>query len=170
MARLGCKCGAEMTNTISPSKNILNIFYIKEAMDAIHSNPNIKLWDFYTGWDEKNSCNNSFQNRAESVEYWYCTNCKRVYEVQAKPCGIITKTYHVNEECYSQKPDLSSLKELLVLADIDMDKLLSQNEMLKLQEYLSQKRLLRVFINDDKSTVYVINTNNNNTLVYTRED
>ncbi len=53
MARLGCKCGADMTNTISPSKNIINIFYLKEAMNAINSNPRIRLWDFYTGWDDK---------------------------------------------------------------------------------------------------------------------
>lgn len=67
MARLGCRCGAEMTNTIVPSRNEINVFYESEAEEAIQMNPEIQLWDFYTGWDERNNCGNSFQNRVEPV-------------------------------------------------------------------------------------------------------
>ncbi len=165
MARLGCKCGAEMTNTISPSKNRLNVYSIKEVMDAIKANPQIRLWDFYTGWDENNNCNNSFQDRDEPIEYWYCTNCKRVYEVQAKPCGRITRVYCISEDSHSIETDYSSLTELLVLTDIEMDKILSQNEKKTLQEYLDQRELPKVFISADERTVYVKNENNN-TMVY----
>ena len=56
MARLGCKCGAEMTNTVAPSKHEINVFYMTEAESAIQMNPEIRLWDFYSGWDEKNNC------------------------------------------------------------------------------------------------------------------
>lgn len=170
MARLGCKCGADMTNTISPSNNKLNIYYIKEAKDAINSNPDIRLWDFYTGWDEKNNCNNNFQDRDEPVEYWYCTNCKRVYEVQSKSCGKIKKVYCLNEECSSDEIDFSSLTELLVLTDTEMDELLFQNEMLTLKEYLSSRTSIKTFISVDKKTVYVRNTNKSKTLIYLRED
>ena len=60
MARLGCKCGAEMTNTEAPSKHEINVFYMTEAESAIQMNPEIRLWDFYSGWDEKNNCPVSF--------------------------------------------------------------------------------------------------------------
>ncbi len=165
MARLGCKCGSEMTNTLSPSKNRLNIYYMKEALDAINSNPQIKLWDFYTGWDEKNSCNNSFMDREEPVEYWFCTNCRRVYEVQAKSCGKITRSYYVCEYINSIDTEYSSLAELLVLSDVEMDKLLSQNEKMTLQEYLTQGKTPKVYISADERTVYV-KIENNKTMIY----
>ena len=170
MARLGCKCGAEMTNTISPSENRLNIYYMKEAMDAINSYPQIKLWDFYTGWDEKNSCNSSFMDREEPVEYWYCNNCKRVYEVQAKSCGKITRVYCASEEIHSVDTDYSSLTELLVLTDVEMDKLLSLNEKMTLQEYMNQIIESKVYISSDEKTVYITNKNAKKNYVYLRED
>lgn len=170
MARLGCKCGSEMTNTISPSKNRLSIYYIHEALDAVNSNPQIRLWDFYSGWDEKNSCNNYFMDRNEPVEYWYCTNCKRVYEVQAKSCGKITRVYCVSKENNLTDIDYSSLSELLILADVEMDKLLSQNEKMTLQDYITQRNTQKVFISADERTAYIINKNTNKTFVYIRED
>ena len=80
MARLGCHCGADMTNTDGPSPHRLNVFLKSEVDKALSYNPDIPLWDFYTGWDELAECRNSFQNRSEPVEYWYCTECKRIYE------------------------------------------------------------------------------------------
>ncbi len=170
MARLGCKCGAEMANTISPSKNRLSIYYIQEVKDAINSNPQIRLWDFYTGWDEKNNCNNSFQDRNEPVEYWYCTSCKRVYEVQAESCGKIMRTYALEKEKKSEKIDISSLTELLVLTDEEMDKLLAQNEKLTLQDYLAQRSTPRVYITADEKTVYITDIETRTTHIYLCED
>ena len=56
MARLGCHCGADMTNTDGPSPHRLNVFLKSEVDKALSYNPDIPLWDFYTGWDELAEC------------------------------------------------------------------------------------------------------------------
>ena len=48
MARLGCHCGADMTNTDGPSPHRLNVFLKSEVDKALSYNPDIPLWDFYT--------------------------------------------------------------------------------------------------------------------------
>lgn len=156
MARLGCKCGAEMSNTMAPSKNNLNVYYICEAKEAIQNNPNIKLWDFYTGWDEINNCKDSFQKRDEDVEYWYCTECKRLYEVQAVSCGKILKTYEPCENKDIIMPDILCLDELIFLWDVEMDELLSKNDKMTLTEYLAQTTFPKYYISKDKKTIYVV--------------
>ena len=82
MARLGCHCGAD---TDGPSPHRLNVFLKSEVDKALSYNPDIPLWDFYTGWDELAECRNSFQNRSEPVEYWYCTECKRIVTIHSRP-------------------------------------------------------------------------------------
>ncbi len=76
MARLGCHCGADMTNTDGPSPHRLNVFLKSEVDKALSYNPDIPLWDFYTGWDELAECRNSFQNRSEFhvAEYYVTSN------------------------------------------------------------------------------------------------
>lgn len=160
MARLGCFCGAEMTNTVAPSKNLLKIFYYNEAEDAIRENPTIRLWDFYTGWDEKNECKNSFMKRTEPVEYWKCSVCKRVYEVQAKSCGRILRAYKPQEEFDEDSVRISDLKELLVLEDVEMDDMLSEEEGMTLKEYLNKRKQLRYFISEDEETALMVNGDN----------
>ncbi|MCR5507415.1 MAG: hypothetical protein K6F34_01880 [Lachnospiraceae bacterium] len=157
MARLNCKCGAEMSNTHTPSKHEINVFYKSEAESAIKSNPKIRLWDFYTGWDELNNCHNTFQNRSEPVEYWFCTECKRVYEVQAVSCGRIVRTFVPQKAEIIRKADYSNLKELIVLTDLEMDELLSSNENETLGEYIDQDKPVRYFVTGDEKKVYVIN-------------
>jgi hypothetical protein len=156
MARLGCKCGAEMTNTEAPSKHELNVFYKSEAEVAIKGNPEIRLWDFYTGWDEKNNCENSFQNRKEPVEYWFCTECKRVHEVQAVSCGRIVRSFEPLEIGVNQLIDYSTLEELIVLTDFEMDELLSTHENMTLSEYIEHEAQARYFITSDEKKVYIV--------------
>ena len=160
MARLGCYCGAEMTNTVAPSKNILKIFYYSEAEDAIRENPTIRLWDFYTGWDEKNECNNSFMKRIEPVEYWKCSACKRVYEVQAQSCGQILRAYKPQEKFETESVNISNLKELLVLKDVEMDELLSEDARMTLDEYLKKRKPFRYFISEDEETAFMVSGDN----------
>lgn len=169
MARLGCICGAEMTNTEAPSKNRLNIFYLKEAEAAIEKNSQIRLWDFYTGWDEKNECKNSFQNREEPVEYWYCPKCKRVYEVQAKSLGRIVRAFAVENKNIANERPAQEKEELIVLFDTEMDELLTNNEMMTLAEYLKTNRAERFYISADANLVYVVKNDQGISRVYKRE-
>lgn len=169
MARLGCKCGAEMSNTVTPSNNNLNIFFLKEAQEAIIKNPEIRLWDFYTGWDEKNNCNNSFKSRDEDVEYWFCTECKKIYEVQAISCGKILRIYEPNEK---EEVDLSyilSLDELILLWDTEMDEMLSTNDKMTLEEYINQEKKLRYYISKDERSIFIVNNNSEIVKIYKQQ-
>ena len=163
MARLGCKCGAEMTNTVAPSEHILNIYYMKEAEDAIRDNPNIRLWDFYTGWDEKNNRKISFKRRKELVEYWYCTECKKIYEVQAISCGKMLRGFEPSKEYPEKESEIS--KELVVLWDVEMDNCLSDENM-TLKKYLNKNNNRRYFISEDEVFVLVKNNQNETIAVY----
>ena len=169
MARLGCVCGGEMTNTQGPSKHILNVFYLEEAEIAISYDPQIRLWDFYTGWDEKGKCHNSFQNRNEPVEYWYCTECGRVHEVQAISCGKRLRTYYPH--VLDKKPELNSfdMKELLVLTDLEMDKKLSEDSCLTLADYIKNNNSVKYFITEDEQNVYIQQNGQWELKVYTQE-
>lgn len=164
MARLGCECGAEMTNTIAPSKNIINIYTFDEVQKAIEDNPDILLWDFYSGWDEIGKCNNSFQYRKEPVEYWYCTSCKMVFEVQAISCGKVLRKYAFhNSDNYIVTDDIN---ELIILKDVEMDRILNLKPDMLLKEFIDDKRTEKYFISQDESTVYVYE-GETNTAIYT---
>nr|WP_027871318.1 hypothetical protein [[Eubacterium] cellulosolvens] len=169
MARLGCICGAEMTNTDAPSKNRINVFYMREAREAIRNNPRIRLWDFYSGWDEKKACDDHFQNREEPVEYWYCPVCRRVYEVQAQSRGKIVRAYAPQTEIGESRAVNSGMEELIVLTDIEMDILLSSNEGMLLSEYLNAVKEERWFISLDENTVYTAKNGGCISSVYKRE-
>ena len=154
MARLGCVCGGEMTNTQGPSKHVLNVFYMSEAEAAISYDPQIRLWDFYTGWDDKKKCDNSFQKRSEPVEYWHCTECGRVHEVQAISCGKRLRTYCPHTLDSEPNPDPNGMKELLVLTDVNMDMKLAEDNQLTLLDYLNNNDFVRYFITEDEQNVY----------------
>ena len=152
MARLGCRCGAEMTNTEGPSPHRLNVFLKSEIDKALSYNQDISLWDFYTGWDELAECRNSFQNRSEPVEYWYCTGCGRIYEVQAVSCGRILRCFKSVSDL-TEKYSPEGLEELFILWDKEMDDFLDLGNDYRLKDYVSQVKV-KHYISSDQKTVY----------------
>ncbi len=152
MSRLGCRCGADMTDTEGPSPHLLNVFLKSEIDNALSYNPDIALWDLYTGWDELAECQNSFQNRPEPVEYWYCTECKRIYEVQAISRGGILRCFKpvsdLTEEC-----TLENFEELFIFWDKEMDDFLGFGSDYPLKDYLAQVKE-KHFISPDQKTIY----------------
>lgn len=172
MARLSCKCGAEMTNTLSPSPHSLKIFYRKEIETAIQANPDIRVWDLYSGWDEKRGCDNSFQDRSEPVQYWYCEDCKRVYEIQDVSCGKILRDYKPDYDNFENLPEVSeitSYREIIVLTDIEMDLLLSFSEEKKLSDYMGSVGEKRYYISENEEAVYVLRDEKQIVCVYREE-
>lgn len=160
MARLACYCGADMTDTEGPSPHLLNMFLKSEIDNALLYNPDICLWDLYTGWDELTESDNSFQNRSEPVEYWYCTKCKRIYEVQAISCGRILrcfKTVSDLTEIYS----LEGLEELFILRDKEMDGIICKDRYYRLKDYIEQPSTEKFFISSDQKTIYGLDTATN---------
>lgn len=134
MSSLLCKCGNELSGTISPSPYFLDIYTEKELREALEYRPDID-WILLTFLgpqrDEKPL---PFMLRNENVEYWYCPECGRVYEVghhtgnflriYKRTCSIpeipedgletiyaFTETYA--EDCYQGKNYLSAEEFLL---------------------------------------------------------
>ena len=46
ISRLRCTCGASMSNSDKPSKNILRVFRDEDIRDAFLNSPDITLFDF----------------------------------------------------------------------------------------------------------------------------
>lgn len=153
MARLGCVCGTDMTNTEGPSPHRLSIYYKEEIESAIKGNPNIYLWDFYTNWDSLNNCRKTFQNRQEPVEYWFCTKCFRIFEVQAVANGRILRSYKRSSVDIEGITELERYKRIFVLWDKEMDLFLSKDREYLLTKYVNQERI-KYYISIDTKTVY----------------
>jgi hypothetical protein len=153
MARLACYCGADMTDTKGPSPHLLNVFLRSEIDKALSYNPNICLWDLYTGWDELAECDNSFQNRSEPVEYWYCTECKRIYEVQAVSCGKILRCFKPVSDL-TEEYSLEGYEELFILWDKEMDDIICKDRNYLLKDYIVKPSTIRFFISSDQKTIY----------------
>ena len=160
MARLGCYCGAGMSNTECPSPHRLNIFLKSEVDAAISYNPDISLWDFYTGWDESAECRNSFQKRFEPVEYWHCTECGRIFEVQAVSCGRIIRGFKPVSFSAEDACNLEGFEELFVLWDIEMDEYLGIDRDDPLRDYISGV-WIKHYISPDCKTVYIFDATEN---------
>ncbi len=153
MARLACYCGADMTDTNGPSPHLLNVFLRSEIDKALSYNPNICLWDLYTGWDELTECDNSFQNRSEPVEYWYCTECKRIYEVQAISCGRILRCFKSVAD-FTEEYNLNGFEELFILWDKEMDDVICKDRYYLLKDYIERTFTIKFFISSDQKTIY----------------
>jgi hypothetical protein len=149
-----------MTDTEGPSPHLLNVFLKSEIEEALSYNPDICLWDLYTGWDELAECSNSFQKRSELVEYWYCTECKRVYEVQAISCGKILR-------CFKPIPapageySLEGFEELFILWDTEMDDIICKDRYFLLKNYIAEPAKVKFFISADQKTTYGLNAATN---------
>lgn len=156
MARLACFCGADMTNTEDPSQHLLNVFLRSEIDKTLSYNPNICLWDLYTGWDELAECDNSYQNRSEPVEYWYCTKCKRIYEVQAISCGKILRCFKPVSDL-KEEYSLDGFEEMFIMWDQEMDDIICKDRNYLLKDYIEKPSLIKNFISHDQKIIYGIN-------------
>ena len=145
MGRLGCNCGATMSNVDSPSRNMLEIYTAAEVDAVIKSEKNITLWDFST------------MNRP--YEYWYCTDCRRVHKVdntigrcilRYKPAGA-----SINQAGIIGIP--ANWSELYVITDTELDTVTEKDFNIKLIDYLP-KIPRRVMLSPEQSNAIVYDT------------
>ena len=151
MARLGCKCGAIMGTSECPSPYSLDIFYDSEIQSALADDPCLKLNDFLTGWSEKEGCQRNYQHRKTPVEYWYCTECHRVYEVQAIPRGRWLRIYNRSDTVIDA--DYSTWKKIFVMPDTVTDASTEENWEITLDDYLKQHDSVRYYLSPDETIV-----------------
>lgn len=142
MGRLGCNCGAIMSNVDCPSKNMLEVYTAAEVDSAIKADKNITLWDFST--------------MDRPYEYWYCTDCRRVHKVdntigrcilRYKPIGI-----PVNPPGMIGLP--SGWSEVYVVTDTELDAVTEKDFGIKLTDYLPTVSR-RVMLSPDKRDAIV---------------
>ncbi len=133
MSRLGCRCGGVMSTTSCPSPNWLYIYTEDEIHNAISWNVDINVLDFLTDWDAKTDTRREYQTRKEPVEYWYCTDCHRVYEVQSKPGGRWLRIYQRREN--NTCSDYDKWKRIYILPDTKTEFYTEINPGIRLVDY-----------------------------------
>ncbi len=153
MSRLGCRCGAAMSTTSCPSPNWLYIYTEEEIRNAISWNEDIRVLDFLTNWDTKTETRREFQLRKEPMEYWYCTECHRLYEVQSKPGGRWVRIYQRIQN--NIRADYGKWKRIYVLTDTKTDLYTEINPAIRLTDYLSNDKEL-YYLSPDESRCDVI--------------
>lgn len=142
MGRLGCNCGATMSNVDSPSKNMLEIYTSAEVEEAINADRNITLWDFST--------------MDRPYEYWYCTDCRRVHKVD-NTIGRCVLRYRPVGSSVNQAGIIgfpSDWSELYVITDTELDAVTEKDFAIRLTDYLS-KIPRRVMLSPDQSNAIV---------------
>ena len=148
MSKLLCKCGEGMSKSDCPSPNSLYIFYKDEVDSAIQHDPNIALHSFLSGWDDNKHCHRTYSLRKEPVDYWYCTECKRIYEVQLIPGGRWLRVF--NRIDVAVKDDYSKWKRIYVLTDCDTDAATEENYDIRLVDYLNRHDSIHFYLAHDE--------------------
>ena len=145
MGRLGCNCGATMSSVDCPSPNIIHIYEDKEVKKALKDNPSVGLWDF--------------RSIRREYEYWYCTNCGRVHQV-----NVVTGYCVLRYTPIGKSDDLIGImcvpvdwEELYVITDVELDDVTERDFSIKLADYLPRIKR-RVVLSPDHQTAAVYNT------------
>lgn len=142
MGRLGCNCGATMSSVDCPSPNIVHIFEEKEVNKALENNPSIRLWDF--------------RSMRRKYEYWYCTSCRRVHQVNVETgyCVLRYTPIGKSEDQIGIMGIPAGWQELYVITDVELDDVTERDFSITLAEYLPKVKR-RVMLSPDQQTAVV---------------
>ena len=150
---MACYCGASMSNSDCPSENVIYVVSKDRVDSAIKYNPQITLIDFITNWDVLTDTKKSFIS--EDYDFWYCTECKRVYQSEIRIGGNKLAAYVFEPKIEPiDKEILFSMNELVVFTDIEEDFVTEKDPSTLLTVFISSLSGKRFFITDDLSTVY----------------
>lgn len=153
MAKMACYCGASMSNVDCPSENVIYVMNKERVESALKYNHQITLIDFITNWDVLKDTKKPFIS--EEYDFWYCTQCKRVYQSEIKIGGNKLAVYAYDPEVDSiDQETLFSLQELIVFTDIEEYNATETEPPTSLEDFVSSLSGMRYFITDDGSTVY----------------
>lgn len=157
MARLGCKCGHTMGGSECPSPYNYYVYYADEVTNALADNKNLRLIDFITNWDDRQECRKEYMTRKEPVDYWYCTECKRVYECQAHSGGHWLRVYRREDDvkCETGK---QSLVRLYAFSEVHSDNTMEEKPDISLAEYVFELPV-DFYASADETIVYAFNRN-----------
>ena len=144
MGRLGCNCGATMSSVDFPSSNIIHIYGEKEVKKTLKDNPSISLWDF--------------RSIRREYEYWFCTNCRRVHQVDVRTGYCVLRYTPVGESdnLISVIGIIDDWQDLYVITDVELDDVTERDFSIKLADYLPRINR-RVVLSPDHQTAVVYN-------------
>lgn len=150
MAKVGCLCGASLSDVICPSDAIVYIYKQEELDHALRHKENISLWEFY-------------ENTMSNHLYWYCNNCKRVYKF---PCGAEAKPIAIyKRENSEEKFNREKLMQIVVLSDVAIDDVTEDDSETLLKDFLKNRKQEELYYLDDKKQcIYVLAKENYQTL------
>ena len=74
---------------------------------------------------------------SEPVEYWYCTECRRIYEVQAVSCGEVLRVFKPDAN-YTDEYNIDNFEELFILWAKEMDDFLDFGRDYRFKDYIVQ--------------------------------
>jgi hypothetical protein len=169
MAKMGCYCGAAMSNVSCPSENVIYVMKKERVVSALKYNPQITLIDFITNWDVLTNAKKLFI--PEDYDFWYCTECKRVYKSDTHIGGNKLAAYKLDTEPIQiSKKNLSTLSELIVFTDKEEDDAIEKEPQMTLSSFLASLTDRQYYISDNEDTVYVYDRKNDHiVLVYRSE-
>ena len=169
MARLGCRCGATMGTTDCPSPYGLEIFYDSEIRNALINDPGITVHNFLLGWDEKHECQREYMDRNEPVDYWYCLECHRVYEVQAIRSGRWLRVY--NRSGADVPVSFDGWKQIWVMPETATYAATEVAPEISLSDYLRQHDSVLYYLSPDETVAHVVDKASSQILLsYVLED
>ncbi|MCR5812099.1 MAG: hypothetical protein K6G34_12110 [Lachnospiraceae bacterium] len=169
MSRMLCKCGATMGTSISPSPYSVSVYYDREVLSAIEDNPRILLSDFLTDWDAVNGAQKSFMKRAEPVEYWYCTECHRVYETQMRSCGHWLRVYR-RTESQLLNTEHQQWTRIYVFPERETDVILESEPELLLADYIRMHAQTHYCLSPEERMVVALDGEGNLECLYIQEE
>lgn len=142
MGRLGCNCGATMSSVDCPSSNIIHIFEDKEVRKTLEVSPSVSLWDF--------------RSMRRKYEYWYCTDCRRVHQVDVGTgyCVLCYTSIGKSENQIVILGIPDDWEELYIITDVELDDITERNFSIKLAEYLPMVKR-RVMLSPDRQMAIV---------------
>ena len=142
MAKLGCRCGCALSNSVCPSPNIIEVF-TKESVDKGISE-GIKLYDYDSNYDD-------------GYEYWICRKCLRVYKV---PNGVNESAESVYVRVTNLVDSLpKESQEIFIYTEMEIDAALEENEYLTLKQFVNDiPRSCKFYTDEKSSSIYAVDT------------
>jgi hypothetical protein len=120
------------------------VYYQSEIEEALSDQSNLRLQDFLAGWDETNECQKQYMKRETPVEYWFCTECKRVYEVQIH--GRWLRVFQRQEPSSPTLPQIDgNWKRIYVFPDTVTDTATEADADIGLSDFIKQNCFAREY-------------------------
>lgn len=142
MAKVGCLCGARLSDVNCPSDDIIYIYRYHELEAVIKQNADITLWNFY-------------ESTMGEHLYWRCNKCGRVYKfpdgAEASPDEIYRR------DDFTGDVNTNDLDELMVFSDVEIDTITEDDPDISLKEFIGNRQIYESYYLDElNGCVYVL--------------